>query len=287
MPLTCACHQAAPGDVGLERREGGDAADFTRMPSVVSWHANTHHADPGSPPAVSISPSRSLQSITRTAEPVLDGPAEAFPAESGAPALPRMPSVVTWHANTGASGLGQAGSLDAGVLERMIEEASRAAETAPRAATHDTQSESPAAQEAAALTPQQHTSDPVASQASDITAAEGASASVAQAGADAQATEAAAEAGAEAKPVAHEDATASASFSARIKRWSLLAASSIAAGFYTSSFDFDVPSSVSTVSNVGNVGGDSAPTHARTPIEGLKSHSSPGGAPKAPESVPR
>ncbi len=278
--------------MGLERRESGDEAVFTRMPSVVSWHANTHRADPDSPPAVSISPSRgSLGPVTRTAE-----PEPASPAVSGAPALPRLPSVVSWHASTGESGLGQAGSLDTGVLERMIEEASRAAETAPRTATHNTQSESPAAQEAPALTALQHISDPTASEASDTTAAAGAGAhgeeayaSVAQVDADAQATEAAAEAGAEASPVAHKDAdaTASSSFTARVKRWSLLAASGIAAGFYTSSFDFDVPSSVGTVSNVGHVGGESAraPTPAPTPVVGLKSHSSPGGAPKAPEFV--
>ena len=196
------------------------------MPSVVSWHANTHRADPDSPPAVSISPSRrSFEPETRTAEPE---PAAASPAVSGAPALPRLPSVVSWHANTGATGLGQAGGLDAGVLERMIEEASRAAETAPRTATHDTRSESPAAQEAPALTPQQRSSDPIASEASDTTAAavagahgEEACASVAQVDADAQATEAAAEAGGEAKPEAHEDTTASWSFTARVKRWSL------------------------------------------------------------------
>ena len=215
-------HQAAPHDVSLASKESGDATEFTRLPRVVSWNTNTHRAAAGSPAASSISPSppapdpSCLPSISNLQSIALDLIMSQSPSAG--------PSIVS-------SGLSEPGRLDRDVLQKMIREASEAS----LATREGLESEEPAALGAPALE-----ASALAAQPSVSIQIAGERAGAADAGPGAK----------EAKSVTdslQSDSLESTPLSARVQRWSLFAASSIVAGFYSADLlDIPTPFTAST-----------------------------------------
>lgn len=203
--------------MSLASKESGDGTEFTRLPSVVSWNTNTHRAAAGSPAAASISPSppapdpSCLPSISNLQSIALDLIIAQSPSAG--------PSVVS-------SGLSEPGRLDRDVLQKMIRDASEAS----LATTQGLESEEHAALGAPALEATALAAHPSASIQIPVERA-----GTADSGPEAT----------DAKSV--PDSLESTPLSARVRRWSLFAASSIAAGFYSADLlDIPTPLTAST-----------------------------------------
>jgi hypothetical protein len=212
-----------------------DATEFTRLPSVVSWNTNTNRAAAGSPAAASNSPRppapdpSCLPSISNLQSIALDLIMAQSPSAG--------PSIVS-------SGLSEPGRLDRDVLQKMIREASEAS----LATREGLDSEEPAGLGAPALE-----APALAAQPSVSIQIAGERAGAADAGPEAT----------DAKSV--PDSLESTPLSARVRRWSLFAASSIAAGFYSADLlGIPTPFTASTgdQATIDSAGGVQASAHA-------------------------